>query len=93
MREAQAEAHRLGVTGIHDVEDERAWGSFRRLEASGALRLRVLFHPPVGSLADLVRRGARGGAGTPWLGVGGVKLFLDGSLGSRTAWMLEPYDD
>jgi predicted amidohydrolase YtcJ len=92
LREAQAEAHRLGVTGIHDVEDERAWGAFRRLEASGALRLRVLFHPPVASLPELVRRGQRSGTGSPWLGMGGVKLFLDGSLGSRTAWMLEPYE-
>ena len=92
MREAQAEAHRLGVTGIHDVEDERAWGSFRRLEQAGELRLRVLFHPPVAALPDLIRRGQRSGAGSAWLGMGGVKLFLDGSLGSRTAWMLEPYE-
>jgi predicted amidohydrolase YtcJ len=92
MRDAQSEAHRLGVTGIHDVEDARAWASFRRLEESGELQLRVLFHPPVASLPDLVRRGARSGAGSPWLGMGGVKLFLDGSLGSRTAWMLEPYE-
>ncbi|HEU4474833.1 MAG TPA: amidohydrolase [Gemmatimonadales bacterium] len=91
MREAQAEAHRLGVTGIHDVEDERAWRSFRRLEEAGDLRLRVLFHPPVASLSELIRRGSRSGSGSPWLGMGGVKLFLDGSLGSRTAWMLEPY--
>jgi predicted amidohydrolase YtcJ len=92
LREAQAEAHRLGVTGIHDVEDERAWRAFRRLEESGALRLRVLFHPPVASLPGLVRRGARSGSGSRWLGMGGVKMFLDGSLGSRTAWMLEPYE-
>jgi predicted amidohydrolase YtcJ len=92
IREAQVEAHRLGVTGIHDVEDERAWGAFHRLEQSGALRLRVLFHPPVASLSDLARRGERSGTGSRWLGMGGVKLFLDGSLGSRTAWMLEPYE-
>jgi hypothetical protein len=89
--DAQAEAHRLGVTGLHDVEDQRAWAGFRRLEVAGDLRLRVLFHPPVASLPDLVRRGQRSGTGSPWLGMGGVKLFLDGSLGSRTAWMLEPY--
>lgn len=92
LRDAQAEAHRLGVTGIHDVEDARAWAGFRRLEEAGDLRLRVLFHPPVASLPDLVRRGQRSGTGSRWLGMGGVKLFLDGSLGSRTAWMLEPYE-
>jgi predicted amidohydrolase YtcJ len=92
LRDAQAEAHRLGITGIHDVEDEHAWAAFRRLELTGELRLRVLFHPPVASLPDLIRRGQRSGTGTRWLGMGGVKLFLDGSLGSRTAWMLKPYE-
>ena len=91
LREAQAEAHRLGLTGIHDVEGDTALEAFERLEAADALRLRVLFHPPVASLAALVRRGVRSGTGTEWLRIGGVKLFLDGSLGTRTAWMLEPY--
>lgn len=91
LREAQTEAHRLGITGIHDVEDLRVWDGFRRLEQAGDLALRVLFHPPVAALPTLVRDGVRSGDGTPWLTVGGVKMFLDGSLGSRTAWMLEPY--
>jgi len=91
LKEAQAEAHSLGVTGIHDVEDDTALAAFRRLEAGGQLRLRVLFHPPVTSLPAMVAAGIRSGAGSEWLTIGGVKLFLDGSLGSRTAWMLEPY--
>jgi predicted amidohydrolase YtcJ len=91
LREAQAEAHRLGITGIHNVEGDAALAAFERLAASDALRLRVLFHPPVTSLDALVRRGIRSGAGSAWLRIGGVKLFLDGSLGSRTAWMLKPY--
>ncbi|HEX3233313.1 MAG TPA: amidohydrolase [Gemmatimonadales bacterium] len=91
LQEAQAEAHRLGVTGIHDVEGTRVLETFRRLEAGGRLRLRVLFHPPVEALPDLVARGIRSGTGSEWLTIGGVKMFLDGSLGSRTAWMLDPY--
>ena len=91
VREGQAEAHRLGVTGIHNVEGNRALETFRRLETDRHLRLRVLFHPPVESLPDLVARGIRSGTGSEWLTIGGVKMFLDGSLGSRTAWMLDPY--
>ncbi|HUF35799.1 MAG TPA: amidohydrolase [Gemmatimonadales bacterium] len=91
LTEAQTEAHRLGITGIHDVEGDSVLEAFRRLESTGGLRLRVLFQPPVASLPDLVDRGVRSGQGTEWLTFGGVKLFLDGSLGSRTAWMLEPY--
>jgi predicted amidohydrolase YtcJ len=91
LRDAQAEAHRLGVTGIHDVEDEAALAAFERLELAGDLSLRVLFHPPAASLPTLLARGLRSGMGSERLRMGGVKLFLDGSLGSRTAWMLEPY--
>ncbi len=93
VRQAQGEAHRLGVTGIHDVEDPSALGAFQALDAAGELRLRVLFHPPVAQLPVLIRHGVRTGQGSPWLRLGGVKLFLDGSLGSRTAWMLQPYED
>jgi predicted amidohydrolase YtcJ len=93
VREAQTEAHRLGVTGIHNVEGPDALAAFRDLEAENSLRLRVLFHPPVQKLPDLLRMKVTSGSGTEWLRLGGVKMFLDGSLGSRTAWMLEPYED
>ena len=92
LLEAQREAHRLGVTGIHNVEGMAAMSAFERMEARRTLRLRVLFHPPVEALPRLVERGVRSGTGSEWLTVGGVKMFLDGSLGSRTAWMLEPYE-
>lgn len=91
LLEAQAEAHRFGVTGIHEVESMEVLEAFQRLEVAGRLRMRVLFHPPASSLTGLIRRGIRSGQGSEWLAIGGVKLFLDGSLGSRTAWMLEPY--
>lgn len=92
LRDAQAEAHRLGLTGIHDVEPMKALSAFERLHRAHELRLRILFHPPVEALPTLVARGVRSGAGSDWLTVGGVKMFLDGSLGSRTAWMLDDYE-
>jgi predicted amidohydrolase YtcJ len=93
IREGQGMAHRMGITGIHDVEGPDALAAFRALELEGALKLRVLFHPPVAQLPLLKANGVRSGQGSPWLTLGGVKLFLDGSLGSRTAWMLQPYED
>jgi hypothetical protein len=93
IRDAQGVAHRLGITGIHDVEGPEVLAAFRALEAAGELRLRVLFHPPIAQLPVLLAHGVRSGDGTGWLRLGGVKLFLDGSLGSRTAWMLAPYED
>jgi len=92
LLEAQWEAHRLGITAIHDVEDLETLAAFRRLDRAGKLRLRVLYHPPVAALPELLSRGVQSGQGTDWLSIGGIKMFLDGSLGSRTAWMLEPYE-
>lgn len=93
MRGAQAEAHKLGITGIHDVEAADVLRAFRVLEAADGLRLRVLFQPPVAQLGMLLGNGVRSGMGSGWLSLGGIKLFLDGTLGSRTAWMLAPYED
>ncbi|HUP88613.1 MAG TPA: amidohydrolase family protein, partial [Longimicrobiales bacterium] len=58
----------------------------------GTLALRVLQHIPLDVLDDAIRVGLRSGFGNEWLRVGAVKMFLDGALGSRTAWMREPYE-
>ena len=92
LLEAQAEAHRFGVTGINAMESMATLAAFQALDAAGSLRMRVVFHPPVAALSDLIARSVRSGQGSEWLGIGGVKMFLDGSLGSRTAWMLQPYE-
>ena len=92
---AQAEAHRLGITGLHSVEPT-GLADVRVLLDRGRLRLRVLQHLPVARLdeaiADGLRSGMAGAEGAgEWLRIGGVKMFLDGALGSRTAWLREPY--
>lgn len=92
VRDAQRAAHQLGVTGIQNVEGADALTAFERLEAEDALRLRVLAHLPADGLEAALRVGLRSGWGSNWLVTGGVKLFLDGALGSQTAWMLEPYE-
>ncbi len=92
VRTVQAEAHRLGVTGIQDVEGRDALEAFQRLESDDRLRLRVLMHIPLDGLDDALAVGLRSGAGSQWITTGGVKMFLDGALGSQTAWMLEPYE-
>lgn len=90
LLEAQAEAHRLGVTGVHSVEPT-GLRDMEELRRRGALRLRVLQHLPLDGLEEAIARGLRSGDGDAWIRIGGVKMFLDGALGSRTAWMREPY--
>lgn len=92
LRAAQAEAHGLGITGIQNVEGREVRRAFEQLDREGALRLRVLAHLAMDELDEGLDSGARSGSGSDWLVMGGVKLFLDGALGSQTAWMLEPYE-
>ena len=88
LRVAMANAHRAGLTGIHDCEDELAFAAFQELSKKGELGLRVLTHIPAKNLNDAIGLGLRTGFGSEHLRVGGVKIFADGALGSRTAAML-----
>ncbi len=99
MRDAIAEAHRLGLTGVHDfrigdaAESRGAFQTWQRLHAAGDLRLRVWMMFDGTLLDEAIALGLRSGFGDDRLRLGGAKYFADGSLGARTAWMLEPYSD
>ncbi|WP_068090622.1 amidohydrolase [Novosphingobium rosa] len=92
---AQTILLRHGVTAAADmgtsVED---WQTFRRAGDLGRLRIRIMAYALGTDAMALI-----GGPGpTPWLyddrlRMNGVKLFLDGALGSRGAWLKAPYAD
>ena len=89
--------HAHGVTGVHDFE--RGEPSFQLMErfARGALadrgaRVRVVQCVDPDDLARVASLGLRSGDGDDAFRVGAVKLFADGTLGSRTAAMLEPFE-
>jgi predicted amidohydrolase YtcJ len=95
---AQAALHAHGITGVHSFPGIHLRHPdhllvLRRLRDSGALRLRVAHQIALEQLDEAIADGVRSGAGDAWLRAGGVKLFLDGALGSRTAWMRAPYED
>lgn len=91
---AQGALHRLGITGVHAVEmhgpEFRSLRVLERLRLEGRLRLRVLQHLPRACLDDAARSGLRSGFGGDLLRVGNVKFYLDGTLGSATAWLHPP---
>lgn len=98
MREACQDALRLGLTAAH-TEDLRLFGSVetmqrvhRELREEG-LPFRthqLMYHE---HLDEMVSLGVKAGSGHEWDRVGAVKLFVDGSVGGRTALLKEPYHD
>jgi predicted amidohydrolase YtcJ len=79
----------LGLVAVHSMDTSRTLASLQRLASHGALPVRVTYNLPVADLAHAERMGIRSGWGDNSLRIWGVKAFLDGSLGSRTAEMLD----
>ena len=93
--EAQKVLHSFGITAVADmgtsIED---WQAFRRAGDTGALTLRIMAYAAGPDQMELIA-GARP---SPWLyddklRLNGVKIYLDGALGSRGAWLKRPYAD
>jgi len=93
FRRAQAHALARGVTMIQDMGTWDDLATWRRARMAGELSLRVYALLPLDTwerLRDMVSREGRGDAQLRW---GGLKAFVDGSLGSTTAWFYDPYLD
>lgn len=82
-----------GVTTVHDMSGFRMLASYRRLQAAGKMGTRVYSVVPLNEWATLRDEVAEKGIGDNWLRIGGLKGFMDGSLGSHTAAMLEAFTD
>lgn len=92
IKAAMPHAHRAGLVGVHTMEGAGAFRAFQALHAAGELKLRVTMQIPEENLDAAIQAGLRSGFGNEWLRIGGVKIFSDGALGARTAYMLEPYE-
>ncbi|OLB81288.1 MAG: hypothetical protein AUI14_03850 [Actinobacteria bacterium 13_2_20CM_2_71_6] len=79
---------RAGLTSVHSMDPSSTFASLSRLHGRRPLPVRVTWNLPAAHLDDAERLGLRSGLGDDRLRVWGVKAFLDGSLGSRTAEML-----
>jgi predicted amidohydrolase YtcJ len=82
-----------GVTQVHDMGSWADLATYRRARAAGRMPLRVYSVVPMSTwerLRDLVEREGTGDDRLWW---GGLKAFVDGSLGSTTAWFYDPYLD
>ncbi len=95
LGEAQKKLLSQGITAIADMGTSMEdWQSYRRAGDGGWLSMRIFGY--AGGIDAMVA--IAGPRPTPWLyddklRLGGVKLYLDGALGSRGAWLKKPYAD
>lgn len=95
LAKAQAILLANGITGVADmgtsIED---WQAFRRAGDLGTLLVRIMAYADSINSMELIA----GPSPTPWLyndrlRLNGVKLYIDGALGSRGALLKQPYTD
>ncbi len=94
LSRALVHAASLGVTATGNMSASWAnLAAYQRMEHAGRMTLRVSLYLPLEdwrTVADSVRQH---GAGDDWVQIGGVKGYMDGSAGSRTAFFFEPFSD
>jgi len=92
IKRAMAHAASLGVTSVQhmgvDAEDVSAYAE---LLQRGELTVRIYAVTPIPEVEGLLKVGVRHAFGGPYLRLGGLKGFADGSLGSGTAYFYDPF--
>src|SRR5882724_7436068 len=94
VKRALAHAASLGVTSVQHMNPEYAdIAVYSELLERGELTTRVYAAPLITGVDDQVKIGIRHAFGGPFLRIGALKGYADGSLGSGTAYFLEPFNN
>lgn len=92
LRLACRRASAAGLTSVHTNDGQgEAIGAYVALRDAGELTVRSYHDTSYPD--DEALLGLPAGFGDDWVKVGAVKLFVDGSLGARTALLRAPYSD
>ena len=95
LAEAQAAMLAVGLVGAADMGTSAAdWAGFRRAGEAGTLKVRIISYAGGLEAWRAINRGSPTGAMYgERLRLVGTKLYTDGALGSRGAWLKAPYHD
>ncbi len=87
----QVSAYSQGVAAVDEMGRIETYQAFHRLDEEGILRIHVEHFFPIAQLEELIDRGFTPARSQGKVRVTGLKGFLDGSIGGRTAAMAEAY--
>ncbi|MGH9602453.1 MAG: amidohydrolase [Terriglobales bacterium] len=101
IQRALEHAASLGVTSVQEMgtsfqepgSESADFVLYAELAERGELTTRIYAAPALTEWESLAKIGIRRAFGSPYLRLGALKAYSDGSLGSTTAYFFEPYDD
>lgn len=83
----------LGVTSVQDMSAGTDVGIYQELQRQGKLKTRIYGCSELSDYQRWEKTGLHYAFGNAMVRVGCLKGYADGSLGSTTAWLFEPYND
>ncbi len=85
--------HSLGLTAIREIVNFQSIKTYEFLDKNHQLKIRIFGYIIYDDLDEYLLNYPNGLEQSNYFKIIGVKLFLDGSLGARTAALKEPYSD
>jgi hypothetical protein len=86
-------ANEKGITTAVDNAAEGTLKHIRDVETKHELTTRMIVNIPVEQVDHMVSLGITSGMGSPMVRIGGIKIFTDGSIGAKTAFVTQGYKD
>jgi predicted amidohydrolase YtcJ len=94
VKRALAHAASVGVTSVQHMNPDYAdIAVYSELLQRGELTARIYAAPLITQVDDQTKIGIQHAFGGPFLRIGALKSYADGSLGSATAYFFEPFTD
>jgi predicted amidohydrolase YtcJ len=84
-------ALRNGITSIHEIGDLDRFALLQRAQRAHGLRVRIAFYVLAYDMDNVIASRLMNGFGNEFLKFAGIKVFMDGSIGARTAALSQPY--
>ncbi|NIU81045.1 amidohydrolase family protein, partial [Candidatus Bathyarchaeota archaeon] len=86
-------ANEKGITTVIDNASMGTLRHIREIETRHELTTRMIVNIPVEQIDHMIELGLTSAMGSPLVRIGGVKIFTDGSIGARTAYVSKGYID
>ena len=87
------EARKLGITSVQEMTEPGELEAYQKIKMDGNITCRIYSIWPINKYMELVDESIKVNSGDEYISRGGLKGYADGSLGAKTAWFFEPYEN
>jgi predicted amidohydrolase YtcJ len=91
VRLGAQEALSNGITSVHEISDLKRFNLLQKLKRNHGLQIRLSLYILEKYFHNILAAGMTSDLGDDYLKFSGIKVFLDGSIGARTAALSKPY--